>query len=120
MRERPVVREQKRAGRVGVEPADRDDAGLLRHELDDGRAALRVARGRDDAGRLVQQHVGEPLRLELPAVELDAVAAPTNVLSCPGSPLTRHPAGLDQLVGASAGGDSGPGEVGVEAHGLTR
>jgi hypothetical protein len=31
-------------------------------EVDDGRATLRIARGRDDAGRLVQEDVGELLR----------------------------------------------------------
>ena len=43
VRELAVVREQERAGRVGVEPADRDDARLVRDEVDDGAAALRVA-----------------------------------------------------------------------------
>ena len=61
VRERAVVREQERAGRVDVEPADRDDAGLVLDELDDRRPALWVARGRDDARRLVQEHVREPL-----------------------------------------------------------
>ncbi len=43
VRERAVVREQERSGRVGVEPSDRDDARLVGHELDDGRPSLRVA-----------------------------------------------------------------------------
>src|SRR5207249_823147 len=60
VRERPVVREQERAGRVGVESADGDDARLGRHELDDGGTALWVARGRDDARGLVQEDVREP------------------------------------------------------------
>ena len=38
------------------------------------RPPVRVAGGRDDAGRLVQQDVGELLRRERAAVELDPVA----------------------------------------------
>ena len=41
VRERPVVREQERARRVRVEAADRDDARLARHEVDDRRPSLR-------------------------------------------------------------------------------
>ena len=68
-----VVRQQQHAGRVGVEPADGDDARRVVDEVDDGRPALRIARGRDDAGRLVQEDVGEALLRERPAVELDPV-----------------------------------------------
>ena len=35
-----VVRQQERAGRVGVEPADRDDAAGMADEPDDGRPAV--------------------------------------------------------------------------------
>ena len=50
-----VVRQQDEPGRVGVEAAD----GIqprpgLGHEVDDGRAPVRVVRGRDDPGRLVE------------------------------------------------------------------
>ena len=39
VRERAVVREEERAGRVDVEAADRDDARLVRDDVDDGAAA---------------------------------------------------------------------------------
>ena len=52
VRERAVVREQERAGRVDVEPPDRNHARVVLDELDDGRPPLRVARGRDDAAGL--------------------------------------------------------------------
>ena len=42
-------------------------------EADDRGAAVRIACGRDDSGRLVQQDVREPLRHEQPAVEIDDV-----------------------------------------------
>ena len=83
-----VVRQQKRAGRVRIEPPDRHDARRMRDEVDDGAASLRISRRRDDAGRLVEQDVGEPLLRERLAVEADVVVAPTNVFSCPGSPFT--------------------------------
>ena len=57
VRERPVVREQERPGRVHVEPSDGNDARLVGHELDDRRPSLRIARCRDDARRLVEQDV---------------------------------------------------------------
>jgi hypothetical protein len=53
VREVTVVREEERARRVGVEAADRDDAGRVVDEVDDGRATLRIAHGRDRSGRLV-------------------------------------------------------------------
>ena len=84
VRELAVVREQERAGRVRVEPADRDDARLVADEADDGRPPVRVARGRDDARRLVQEHVGEPLRRERPPVELDPAARLDERVQLPG------------------------------------
>ena len=81
MRELPVVREQKRAGRVGVEAADGNDARLVADEVDDGAAPVRIVRRRHDVGRLVEEHVGERLRRERLAVELDDVLRLTNVLS---------------------------------------
>ena len=61
MGELAVVRQQEGAGRVGVEAADGDDSGGMVDEIDDGRASMRIARGRDDAGRLVQQDVRKRL-----------------------------------------------------------
>ena len=116
VRELAVVGEQQRAGRVGVEPADRDDARRMVDQLDDGAPALRVARGRDGAGRLVQEHIGERLQLERRAVQLDPVAALDERVQLPRLAVDGHAAGLDQLVGAAARGNAGPGEVGVEAH----
>ncbi len=74
VRELAVVREQEHAGRVRVEAADRDDARLVLDELDDRGPPVRVARGRDDSRRLVQEDVRERLRQEEPPVEVDDVA----------------------------------------------
>ena len=89
VRELAVVREQQRARRVDVEPADGDDARVVLDEPDHGRPALRVAGGRHDARRLVQEHVGEPL-LATPGCPSTSTASSdwTKVFSRPGSPLT--------------------------------
>ena len=116
VRERAVVREQERSGRVDVETADGHDARLVRDEGDDRGPPLGVARGRDDTGRLVQQHVGELLLGDAPAVHLDDVGGGDERVQLPGLPVHGHAAGLDQVVGAAPGGDSGTGEVGVQPH----
>src|SRR5436190_7740925 len=85
-------------------------------EFDDGAAALRVAGGGDHAGRLVQEHVGERLEVDGPAVELDAVAALDERVQLSGLAVDGHAARLDQLVGLAAGGDAGTCEVRVEPH----
>ena len=75
VRELAVVRQQDQAGRLGVEAADRIEAALGGHEVDDGSAAVRVARGRDDAGRLVQRVDDARLgALDRLAVERDVAA----------------------------------------------
>ena len=73
MREVPVVRQQQHPARVDVEAADRHDARVVTDEIDDRRPALRVARRRDDAERLVEQDVGELLLPDPVAVDLDDV-----------------------------------------------
>ena len=89
-----------------VVSASRRPTGTTRErvvdELDDGGAAVRVARGRDHSRRLVQQHVGEWLRLDRPAVHLHPVARFHERIQLPGLAVDCHPAGLDQLVGAAA------------------
>src|SRR6266540_2286079 len=64
VRERPVVRQQQRAGRVSVEAPDRHDPFGHVHELHDRGTSLRIARGRDCSGRLVQQDIPQLLQGE--------------------------------------------------------
>ena len=106
VRERPVVREQERARRVPVEPADRDDPVLVRDELHDRRTALRIVRGRDDARGLVQQDVGQRLEPHSLAVHLDDVAALDEGREPCGLAVHGHAPGLDQLVGPAARGNA--------------
>ena len=112
-----VVREQERAGRVRVEAADGHQPRRMVDEVDDGRASLRVARRRDDAGRLVQEDVGELLRRDAAPVDLDHIPSPNEVVQLAAASVDRDAPGLDQLVGAAARGDPGTGEVGIQSHG---
>ncbi len=116
VRELAVVREQKRAGRVGVESPDGDDACLVADEVDDRAPPVRIVRRRHDAGRLVEEHVGEGLRRERLAVELDGVVRLDERVELARLAVDEDAARLDQLVGLAPGGNSGPREVGVQAH----
>ena len=116
MREAPVVREQERSRRVGVEPPDRDDAWPGADELDHGSPPVRVAGGRDDAPGLVQEDVREPLPRHRPPVDLDAVAGTDDGIELPGLAVDGDAAGLDQLIGTPARSDSRSREEGVESH----
>jgi uncharacterized protein with GYD domain len=116
LREWPVVGQKQDAGRVRVEPPDGNDACRVVDERDDGRPALRVANGGDDPRGLVQEHVGERLRLDVLAVDLDVVAGRDEGVQLARLTVDGHPPGLDQLVGAAARGDTGTCEVGIESH----
>ena len=117
VRERAVVGEQQRAGRIGIEAADWNHARLVRHELDDRRSALRIVRGRDDACGLVQQQVRELLLRDLATVDLDAVGRLHEGVELPRLAVDEHAAGFDQVVGLAPRRHSGPCEIRVEAHG---
>ena len=117
MRERAIVREQQCAGRIGVEPADRHDAGIVLDEVDDGRAASRVAGGRHHAGRLVEQDVRERLLRHGPPVHLDDVVAGDERVELPWLAVHGHASGEDELVGLAPRCDSRPREVRVQPHG---
>src|SRR6266540_2388570 len=116
VRERAVVRKQKRTRRIGVEAADRDDARLPADQVDDGRPAVGVARRRHHAGRLVQQDVGELLGSDPLAVHLDHVATTDVRVQLARSAVHAHAPGLDQLVGGAARGDSGSRQIRVQPH----
>ena len=64
----------------------------------------------------MQEHVGELLWDERPAVELHSVAGLDERVQRPGVPVHAHPAGLDQLVRAAPRGDARTREVGIETH----
>ena len=116
MGELTVVGEQEDAGRVGVQAADRNDACLVPDEFDDRGPPVRIARRRYDPSRLVEQHVGERLVRDRFPVDLDPVALRHERVQLSELTVDRHPAGLDQLVGAATGGVAGAGEVCVQSH----
>ena len=116
VRERAVVREEERTGRVGVEAADRHDAGIVLDEVDDGRAASRIAGGRHHARRLVEQHVREPLLRHGPPVHLDDVVAGDERVELSRLAVHGHATGEDELVRLAPGGDSRTCEIRVQPH----
>ncbi len=111
-----VVREQERTGRIRIETTDGDDARRAADEIDHGSPTVRIARGRDETGRLVQKDVREPLRLNPLPVDLDAVACADVAVQAAGLAVDGHATSLDQLVGATTRGDAGASEKRVEPH----
>src|SRR5581483_3319515 len=105
------------AGRVCVEPADRDEPRLVLDQSDHGRPALRIARRRDDPARLVEQDVGERLPREPHPVELDDVSTLHEGVQLAGLTVDEDPAGPDQLVRPPARRDAGTREERIEPHG---
>ena len=116
VREIAVVRQEQRAGRVDVESPYRDDPRHLRYEIEDCPPSLGVARRRHDTGRLVQEHVREPLPFDPPPVHLDDVVRADDRVQLALHAVDPDTSGEDQLVGSAARGDARAGEVGVEAH----
>ena len=115
-----VVGEQDQPGGVGVEAPDRVEAAVGLDEVDDGRAAVGVVRGRDDARGLVED-VDRALVLggaDRLAVDRDRVAA-VDVARRVADDLAAdgHAPVEDQLLGGAARGDPGVGEVLGEPHG---
>ncbi len=116
MRELAVIRQQERSGRVRVEPADGDDAHVVRYEIDHCRAAFRVVRGSDDAGRLVQEHVAEGLSFYPLPVDLDGVVLADGRVQLPGLSVHLHTPFEDQFVGTSSRGDARAREECIQPH----
>jgi hypothetical protein len=114
--ERSVVRQYERAGGVGVEAPDGDDARLVANKVDDGRPSLRVARSRHDARGLVEEHVGKPLRRDGTTVDFDTVRPLDERVQLPRLAVDGDPSGLDQLVGATTRRDARARQVGVQPH----
>ena len=115
-----VVGEEQQALGVGVEPAHGEHPRLGGHEVDDGRAALRVARGGDDARRLVEQVVDEAgLHPDLGAVDLDDVDLRVDPSPEHGDLAVHpHPAGVDQVLAHPAAAEAGLGQHLLEADAL--
>jgi hypothetical protein len=116
VRERPVVREQERAGRVCVEPPDRHDPNLVADEVEHRPAPLRVARRRHDAGRLVQEDIREPLLGDSLPVHLDDVASRDERVQLARRAVHAHASRLDQVVRLAARCHTGAGQVRVQPH----
>lgn len=116
VRQRPIVREYEQSGRVEVEPADGNDAGVAADELDDRPPPTRIGDGRDDVPWLVEKDVPERLRENDLSVDLDPVAVRDGGMKPTPRAVHDHAAVLDELVGAATGGEPSAREIGVEAH----
>ena len=101
---------------MDVEPTDRRQSHVVADQVDHRGPPLRVARGRDRPGRLVEEHVRERLELDPCAVHLDPVAAPDLVVEAARLAVDGDPAGADQLVGPAARRDARAGQERVQAH----
>ena len=107
-----VVGQDQEAFGLLVEPAHRKDGGLGRHQVQHGRAPVRVGRRRDDPGGLVQQVVDEvgrhgqqdPVHLDPGRGHVDPAAQDGDL------PVHRDPAGGDQLLAHPTGSLPGPGQ----------
>lgn len=118
LREIAVARHEEETLRLGVEPADIEEpAELRREEIVDRVGRVRVAPGRDEAFRLVQDD-GEGLGAPNDAVaNLDVVA----LLDLGGKighrlAIDRDPAFGDQVVAMPARAEPGGSEETIKAH----
>ena len=67
-------------------------------------------------GRLMEEHVREVLRDQVPPVEVDDVALVHECVQLAAHAVDAHAPGLDQLVGPAPRGDPGSRDVGVQPH----
>ena len=112
-RKAAVIGQQQQALGVDVEPADRHQARQLgRQHVEHGLAALGVAVGGDDTGRLVEQEQPGPLDgRNRGAIDLDLILGEdiegrrSELL-----PVDPHAAGSDQILGVAPGSDTRPSE----------
>jgi hypothetical protein len=98
VRERSIVGEEENARRVGVESSDGHDPKGMTDEADDRRPPVGIASGRHHAGRLVQEDVCKPLRLQSASVDLDDVPRCDERVQAPGLTVDAHASRLDEIV----------------------
>ncbi len=125
MGEVAVVGQQDQAGRLGVETTDRVEPAVpgRANQIDDGRAAVRVARGGNDAGRLVERvddadgrRAADVLAVDLdPLLAADVAGRVGDHLAIDEDAPVEH-----ELLGGSARGDARVGEMFGETHGWRR
>ena len=107
-----VVGEQQQPLGVGVEPADREHAGLGRDEVDDGGSAVGVLGRRHDTGRLVQEVVDEvgARATTAPSTSRTSTSAIDARADLGDLAVHPHPALADQLLAHPPAGHAGGGE----------
>lgn len=103
-----VVRQQQQAFGLPVEPADRHDALVDRHEVHDGVAASLVRCRRDVAAGLVEQNIAPADGRDQLAVDLDLLGGGIDFAAKLGDDLAVNTDASfeDQLLGAPPGRDA--------------
>ena len=119
LREIPVVRQDKQAFGLGVEPADIKEAGeLRRQEIEDRIAGIGIRAGGNEAGRFVQDDVELAFAAHQLAADFDVIAlGGLGAEVGADAAVNRDAAGGDQLVAIPPRTDTGGGEETVQAHG---
>jgi hypothetical protein len=107
----PVVGQDHQAFGVEVEAAHREDAlgDLASEQIQDGRAPLGILGRGDEAARLVEQDVAQPLRrLEALPVDLHRIRAQLGLVSeLRGAAVDGDPALADQIFRLATGTNAG-------------
>jgi hypothetical protein len=103
-----VVRQQEQAFSLPVEPADRHDTLVDRHEVHDGVAAAFVGRRRNVAAGLVEQDVAPSDGRDQLAIDFDLLGGGIDFAPKLGDDFTVHTDAPfeDQLLGAPPGRDA--------------
>jgi len=119
LRQLAVVREEKKAFGLGVEPANVEEPRQMRRQqIKDGVPRMRIASGRNKSSRLVEHDVEPALTVDKFAVDFDMVAF-ARLGTEVGADLAvdRDAASGDQFVAMPPRTQTGRGKETIEAHG---
>ena len=117
VRDLAVIRQQQQSLGLPVEPANRDDALVDRHEVHDGVAAAFVGCRCDVAAGLVQQDIAPTDGWDQLAVNLDLLGTGVNLAAEFGDDLAvdPHTPVEDQFLRAPSGCDAGRGQHSLQS-----
>ena len=115
LRKVAVVREDEEAFCLRVEAADVEEVGeLRRQQIKNGIARMRIAPGRNETGRLVQDNRVRRLEMNEAALDLDVIGG-GRLRAEVGADLAvdGDATGRDEFVAMTPGAETGRGEVAV-------
>ena len=119
LREVAVIREEKKAFSLGVEPANVEKPRQMRREqIEDGVACVRIRSRGNEASRLVEKEMKPALAVHELAADFDMVALRRLGAEVRANPaVDRDAAFRNQLVALPPRTDAGGSEETVQAHG---